>query len=64
MGEHHTESTPVPHPATSDTTNPLPSAQAQVQAPDSGRVNKSVERVSEEDNGEVIVEGDEDTVIY
>jgi hypothetical protein len=64
VGEHHTESTPVPHPAASDTTNPLSFAQAQVQAPDSGRINKSVERVSEEDNGEVIVEGDEDTVIY
>lgn len=62
MGEHHTDSSPVPPLAASDTNHHLPSTQAK--APDSGRVNKSAERDTSDENGEVIVEGDEDTVIY
>lgn len=62
-GEHHAESSPVPPVAESDSTNPLPPVQAQ--APQSGSdVHVLAERDPLEENGEVVVEGDEDTVIY
>ena len=62
-GEHHAESSPVPHVDESDTTNPLlPTVKAQ--APESGQVHNVAEKDSLEENGEVVVEGDEDTVIY
>ena len=62
-GEHHAESSPVPPVAESDSTNPLPPVQAQ--APESGSdVHVLAERDPLEENGEVVVEGDEDTVIY
>lgn len=63
VGEHQTEPSPVPPVAGSDptdATNPLPSAQA----PDPGNVQVLAEKDPLEENGEVIVEGDEDTVIY
>lgn len=59
-GEHHAESSAVPLPPQSDSTNvhsPL-----QVTEPSSTHV--VAERDSLEENGEVVVEGDEDTVIY
>jgi hypothetical protein len=59
-GEHHAESSTVPPVAESDSTNPLPP----VQALESGHVPISAERDPLEENGEVVVEGDEDTVIY
>ncbi len=61
-GEHHAESSPVPRVAESDSTNPLPTVQAQ--APESSQVHILAERDPLEENGEVVVEGDEDTVIY
>lgn len=61
-GEHHAESSPVPPVAKSDTTNPLPTIQAQ--APESSQIHNVAEKDSLEENGEVVVEGDEDTVIY
>jgi hypothetical protein len=61
-GEHHAESSPVPPVAESDSTNPLPPVQAP--APESGQVQVLTERDPLEENGEVVVEGDEDTVIY
>jgi hypothetical protein len=59
-GEHHAESSSVPPVAESDSTNPLPP----VQAPESGPAPVVAERDPLEENGEVVVEGDEDTVIY
>jgi hypothetical protein len=62
-GEHHAESSPippVPPVAQSDSTNPLPPVQATESAP----VTVLAERDPLEENGEVVVEGDEDTVIY
>ena len=60
VGEHHTDSSPVIPVAESDSTNPLSSTQV----PESGRTQTSAERDPLEENGEVIFEGDEDTVIY
>jgi len=60
VGEHHADSSPVPTVAESDSTNPLPSTQV----PESARAHISADRDPLEENGEVIVEGDEDTVIY
>jgi hypothetical protein len=62
-GDHHAESSPVPPVAQeSDSTNPLPSMQEQ--APKSGNDYATAEKDMLEENGEVVVEGDEDTVIY
>lgn len=61
-GEHHVESSPVPPVAESDSTNLLPPVQEQ--APKSGNDHVTAERDPLEENGEVVVEGDEDTVIY
>lgn len=65
-GEHHAESSPVPRVAESDTTNPLlPTVQAQAPAPERAQEGQVLaERDPLEENGEVVVEGDEDTVIY
>jgi hypothetical protein len=61
-GEHHTESSPVLPVAESDSTNSLPLVQENVR--ESGNDHVTVERDPLEENGEVVVEGDEDTVIY
>jgi hypothetical protein len=63
-GEHHAESSLVPRVAESDSTNPLPTVQAQAPAPGSAQGQVLAERDPLEENGEVVVEGDEDTVIY
>ncbi len=59
-GEHHAESSPVPLLPKSDSTNILPPVQASEPSP----THVIAERDSLEENGEVVVEGDEDTVIY
>ena len=61
-GEHHEESSPLPPVAESDSTNPL--LPVQEQALESGNDHATTERDPLEENGEVVVEGDEDTVIY
>jgi hypothetical protein len=70
QGEHHAESPPVRRVAESDSTNSLPTAQAHdlaptpTQAPESFQRPTLPEKDPSEENGEVVVEGDEDTVIY
>lgn len=69
-GEHHAQSSPVPVPlvasSDSESTNPILPVQAPVPAssPIPVPVSVTAERDPLEENGEVVVEGDEDTVIY
>jgi hypothetical protein len=63
VGEHLAESTPEAPPAANDTTNPPPTTTLPA-AEDQGGSKTSPERDLQDDSGEVIVEGDEDTVIY
>jgi hypothetical protein len=60
VGEHCVESSSDPSVAVAESTNPSPLEQA----PEPTSLHVSNERDALEESGEVVVEGDEDTVIY